>query len=75
MRITLARGKAATMNTAIAGRLAALIGLAQQLKLRVEAERPGSLLPTFPLMRAGIDVNGIVNALEMHLDRLAQSPR
>jgi hypothetical protein len=58
------------MNTAIAGRLADVIGLCERLKAAVEGERPGALLLMFTMMRAGIDVNAMVATLQGHLERL-----
>jgi hypothetical protein len=62
------------MNAAIAGRLADVIGLCERLKAAVESERPGGLLPTFPLMRLGLDADAMANALEGHIERIKAGP-
>jgi hypothetical protein len=62
------------MNTAIAARLDDLIAVAEKLKATIEAGRPGALLPTFQLMRAGIEVDGMTTALQAHLERLIPQP-
>ena len=58
------------MNAAIAGRLADLIAVAEQLRATIDAERPDALLPTFQLMRAGIDADAMTTALQGRLERL-----
>ncbi len=34
----------------------------------------GALLPTFPLMRMGIDADAMANALQGHIERLSPAP-
>ncbi|HBI42445.1 MAG TPA: hypothetical protein DDY78_06235 [Planctomycetales bacterium] len=62
------------MKEVIAARLDDLIALAQQLKATVEAEQPGAMPPTFPLMRLGLDADAMVNTLQAHLERLIPQP-
>jgi hypothetical protein len=59
------------MKEAIAARLSDLIATAEKLKATVAAERPSALLSTFPLMRLGIDVDGMATALQGHAERLS----
>ena len=56
------------MKEAIAARFDDLIALAQRLKATVEAERPGALLPTFPMMRLGLAVDAMTTALHNHVE-------
>jgi hypothetical protein len=62
------------MTTAIAARLSDLIAVAEKLRATVGAERPSALLPTFQLMRAGIDVDGMTTTLQGHVERLIPRP-
>ena len=62
------------MNKAITARLADVITLCERLKAVVVSERPEALLPTFPLMRLGLDADAMVNALEGHLGRIEAAP-
>lgn len=58
------------MNAAIAARLSDLIAVAEKLRATVSAERPGALLPTFPLMRLGLDVDAMVTLLQGRVEML-----
>jgi hypothetical protein len=58
------------VNAAVADRITDLIVLAQRLRAAVEAETPQALLPTFPLMRLGIDIDSMAVALEEHAEKL-----
>jgi hypothetical protein len=58
------------MKEAIAARLGDVITLCERRKASVEADKPGAMLPTFPLMRLGIDADGMANVLQGHVERL-----
>jgi hypothetical protein len=62
------------MKEAITGRLSDLIAVAEKLRATVGAERPDALLPTFQLMRLGIDVDAMTTALQGRLERLIPQP-
>jgi hypothetical protein len=57
------------MKEAIAARLADVIALCQRLKASVEADKSAAM--PFPLMRLGIDADGMANALQGHVERLS----
>jgi hypothetical protein len=59
------------MNTAIVSRLADVTLLCERLKAAVEADKPGAMLLTFPLMRLGIDADAMANVLQGHVERLS----
>ena len=58
------------MKEAIAGRLTDVITLCERLKASVEADKPGAMLPTFVLMKLGLDADGMANVLQGHIERL-----
>jgi hypothetical protein len=62
------------MKEAITGRLSDLIAVAEKLRATIEAERPSALLPTFTMMRLGLDADAMVNTLQGHLERLIPQP-
>jgi hypothetical protein len=64
------RREESDVNDAIAARLGDVIRLAERLKAAVEGETPSALLPTFQLMRAGVEVDAMVNILQGHVERL-----
>jgi hypothetical protein len=63
------------MNAAIVSRLDELIAVAECLRRTVEAERPGALLPTFLLMRAGVAVDAMVADLQEHSVKLTKGAK
>jgi hypothetical protein len=58
------------MKDAIVRRLDDLIATAGKLKATVAAERPDAPLPAFSVMRLGLDVDGMVTALQGCIEHL-----
>jgi hypothetical protein len=58
------------INAAVCARLGDLIGAAESLRQTIESERPGALLPTFILLRAGVAVDGMATELQEHAAKL-----